>query len=193
MRRRRCPSSVEPGCASATTLIRIHNLYVPAGGDEPDPGDQSEIPAQAGFSRGIAADECRKAKPASRRCSAGDLNIAPYESDVWSHKQLLKVVSHTPEECAGLLTVMEDGLWTDLMRRHFPMEVPVFTWWSYRSKDWKQSNRGRRLDHVWGSTDLADRLSDVEIVSEVKEPGTPVRSCSGHRPLRALKLAPVRL
>ncbi len=28
----------------------------------------------------------------------GDLNIAPLENDVWSHKQMLKVVSHTPVE-----------------------------------------------------------------------------------------------
>jgi exodeoxyribonuclease-3 len=28
----------------------------------------------------------------------GDLNIAPLETDVWSHKALLKVVSHTPIE-----------------------------------------------------------------------------------------------
>ena len=32
----------------------------------------------------------------------GDLNVAPLETDVWSHRQLLKVVSHTPVEVAAL-------------------------------------------------------------------------------------------
>ncbi len=34
--------------------------------------------------------------------AVGDFNIAPYEHDVWSHKQLLNVVSHTPPETLGL-------------------------------------------------------------------------------------------
>jgi len=34
--------------------------------------------------------------------AVGDLNIAPLEQDVWSHKQLLTVVSHTPVEVERL-------------------------------------------------------------------------------------------
>ncbi len=33
----------------------------------------------------------------------GDMNIAPHENDVWSHKQLLNVVSHTDIERKKLL------------------------------------------------------------------------------------------
>ena len=32
----------------------------------------------------------------------GDFNVAPLETDVWSHKQLLKVVSHTPVEVEAM-------------------------------------------------------------------------------------------
>ena len=32
----------------------------------------------------------------------GDFNVAPLECDVWSHKQLLNVVSHTPIEVEAL-------------------------------------------------------------------------------------------
>ncbi len=40
-----------------------------------------------------------------RHVLVGDLNVAPHEHDVWSHKQLLNVVSHTPVECEKLLAV----------------------------------------------------------------------------------------
>ena len=98
----------------------------------------------------------------------GDLNIAPREDDVWNHKQLLKIVSHTPVETEGLIRAMTEGDWVDLMRRHIPMEEKIFTWWSYRAKDWAASNRGRRLDHVWGSADLADKLAEVTVHSDAR-------------------------
>ena len=40
---------------------------------------------------------------------AGDLNIAPYENDVWSHKQLKNVVSHTEIERKKLLDILKTG------------------------------------------------------------------------------------
>ena len=46
----------------------------------------------------------------------GDLNIAPLEHDVWSHKQLLKVVSHTPVETESFEAMRKAGDWVDLMR-----------------------------------------------------------------------------
>ena len=47
----------------------------------------------------------------------GDLNIAPLEHDVWSHKDLLKVVSHTPIETAGPARAAEGG---QMGRPHAP-------------------------------------------------------------------------
>jgi exodeoxyribonuclease-3 len=98
----------------------------------------------------------------------GDLNIAPYEHDVWSHKQLLKIVSHTPVETEGLIEVMEKGDWVDLMRQHVPMEEKLYTWWSYRARDWKASNRGRRLDHIWSASELAGALTAIEVIEEAR-------------------------
>ena len=43
----------------------------------------------------------------------GDLNIAPREDDVWSHKQLLKVVSHTPIEVDHLLAAQDAQMEAD--------------------------------------------------------------------------------
>ncbi|MEX6505015.1 exodeoxyribonuclease III [Jiella sp. M17.18] len=147
--------------------IRIHNLYVPAGGDEPDPEINPKFRHKLDF-----VEELRRvsaeAEPGVSALLLGDLNIAPYETDVWSHKQLLKIVSHTPVETEGLLRAQADGSWVDLMRHHIPMEEVVFTWWSYRAKDWAASNRGRRLDHIWGSADLAPHLSGIDIRAEAR-------------------------
>lgn len=148
-------------------LIRIHNFYVPAGGDEPDPTINPKFRHKLNF-----IDEMRhvsaQAEPGVSAILVGDLNIAPYETDVWSHKQLLKIVSHTPVECEGLLQVLGEGRWSDLMRQHFGMDEKLFTWWSYRAKDWAASNRGRRLDHIWGSSELASQLAEVSILGEAR-------------------------
>lgn len=147
--------------------VRVHNFYVPAGGDEPDPAINPKFRHKLDFieeMRLIGAE----AEPGVSSLLVGDLNIAPFETDVWSHKQLLKVVSHTPIECEGLLRARDDGKWVDLMRHHIPMEETVFTWWSYRAKDWAASNRGRRLDHIWGSADLAPALSAIDVLSEAR-------------------------
>ncbi|TIW53975.1 MAG: exodeoxyribonuclease III, partial [Mesorhizobium sp.] len=94
----------------------------------------------------------------------GDLNIAPLEHDVWSHKQLLNVVSHTPVETESFEAMRRAGDWVDLMRLNVPAEQKLYTWWSYRAQDWQASDRGRRLDHVWSSPNLVERFTGYEIL-----------------------------
>ncbi len=81
--------------------------------------------------------------------AVGDLNIAPLETDVWSHKQLLTVVSHTPVEVERLGALQRAGGFVDAVRHFVPPEQRLYTWWSYRNRDWAASDRGRRLDHIW--------------------------------------------
>ncbi|MEM8937689.1 MAG: endonuclease/exonuclease/phosphatase family protein, partial [Pseudomonadota bacterium] len=75
-------------------------------------------------------------------------------SDVWSHKQLLKVVSHTPVEVERMARAKAAHGWIDVARELAPEPEKLFTWWSYRARDWRASNRGRRLDHIWVSPAL---------------------------------------
>jgi exodeoxyribonuclease-3 len=89
---------------------------------------------------------------------AGDLNIAPQEHDVWSHRQLLDVVSHTPVETEGLSRIIREGGFLDIARAAHPPEQKLYTWWSYRALDWAASNRGRRLDHIWADRGAAPRV-----------------------------------
>ena len=145
----------EARVAAATVEgVELHNIYVPAGADIPDPDVNPKFAHKLDvIARMRAAYKKRKAKGALVIC--GDFNIAPGENDVWSHKQLLDVVSHTPVETDGLKAIIKEGGFVDLARAHHPDPEKLFTWWSYRSPDWTANNRGRRLDHIWASKDVA--------------------------------------
>ena len=145
--------------------VTIHNLYVPAGGDVPDVSINDKFAHKMEF-----LDEMRdwfEADPPKKSILVGDLNIAPLEHDVWSHKALLNVVSHTPQEVERLESVQSAGNWTDITRLHNPTGS-LFSWWSYRARDWSLSNRGRRLDHIWATQDLADRSLSSSIRRHVR-------------------------
>lgn len=146
--------------------IRLHNFYVPAGGDEPDPEINPKFDHKLRFVAEM--EEIAAAESGIPSILTGDLNIAPLENDVWSHRQLLKVVSHTPVETEGLTRVFEKGGWSDLMRNTIPPEEKLYTWWSYRARDWEASDRGRRLDHVWAAPELAERLAGLQVVREAR-------------------------
>ena len=95
--------------------------------------------------------------------AVGDLNIAPLETDVWSHKQLLSVVSHTPVEVERLAALQQAGGFVDAVRHFVPPEQRLYTWWSYRDRDWAPSDRGRRLDHVWVTPGLVGALAEARV------------------------------
>ncbi|RMC35534.1 exodeoxyribonuclease III [Paracoccus alkanivorans] len=133
--------------------IVIHNMYIPAGGDIPD----RELNEKFGQKLDFVAEmrDVFHADRPKRSIMVGDFNIAPREDDVWSHKQLLKVVSHTPIEVEHLLDAQAAGEWVDITRNDIP-EGQLYSWWSYRARDWDAADKGRRLDHIWASSDIAN-------------------------------------
>lgn len=147
--------------------VELHDFYVPAGGDIPDPEANPKFAHKLGF-----VDEATAwfaARPAPSRCViVGDLNIAPLEHDVWSHRQLLDVVSHTPVEVEKLLAWQRTHF-VDAIRHFVPAERKLFTWWSYRNRDWRASDRGRRLDHVWVTPDLVPALRGHTVLKDARD------------------------
>jgi exodeoxyribonuclease-3 len=144
--------------------ITVHNFYVPAGGDLPDPVINPKFAHKLAFLDEMQAT--MRLAPNARSILVGDLNVAPLEHDVWSHRQMLKVVSHTPIECEKLTGVITHGGWIDAMRQLVPEPAKLYTWWSYRAPDWAAADKGRRLDHVWVAPALADRVSGLKIMRE---------------------------
>ncbi|MBL8574883.1 MAG: exodeoxyribonuclease III [Hyphomicrobiaceae bacterium] len=147
--------------------VRIDNLYVPAGGDEPDPAINDKFAHKLQFLDELEA-WIGAGAVAGDRVVVGDLNIAPFEHDVWSHKQLLGVVSHTPIETRRFEEVRNGGRWIDVMRRFTPEPQKLYTWWSYRAADWAAANKGRRLDHVWASPALEPTLSGARVITQAR-------------------------
>lgn len=143
--------------------IELHNFYVPAGGDVPDRDLNEKFDHKLRFITDVAAWFKSRKRKTNRFMLLGDLNVAPLETDVWNHKQLLKVVSHTPIEIAHMQTWYESHDWVDAVRRFIPPEEKVYSWWSYRAKDWSAADKGRRLDHIWVTPALAPALRAASI------------------------------
>ncbi|MFO1170576.1 MAG: exodeoxyribonuclease III [Hyphomicrobiaceae bacterium] len=153
---------VSLGIGRAREPLEVHNFYVSAGGDIPDPDENRRFREKLAYLDALEAWSGRLAGK-RRRVVVGDLNVAPFEHDVWSHKQMLKVVSHTPTEVERFGRAVAAGNWTDVMRRFVPESEKLYSWWSYRSADWRVSNRGRRLDHVWASPAASGDLAAMTV------------------------------
>lgn len=146
----------------------LHNYYVPAGGDIPDPAKNDKFQHKLDVLAGMTSWSAALKKKGGKEILVGDLNIAPLEHDVWSHKQLLKIVSHTPVETEGMLKMQAARGWIDAVRHFVPATEKLYSWWSYRSPDWATADKGRRLDHVWVSPNLQAQLKSVEIVKAMR-------------------------
>lgn len=168
---RHCAARLENG-------LTVHNFYVPAGGDIADTEANPKFAHKMEFLANMAKWGADSAP--SKSVLVGDLNIAPLEDDVWSHKQLLKVVSHTPVEVEALEKVRTDGGWTDTTRADIP-DGKLYSWWSYRSKDWSNADKGRRLDHVWATADANHVAGSTKILRDVRGWEKP----SDHAPIIA--------
>jgi exodeoxyribonuclease-3 len=147
--------------------VELHDFYVPAGGDIPDRVQNVKYGHKLDFIAETRAWFAARTALA-RTVIVGDLNIAPLEHDVWSHKQLLDVVSHTPAETEGLIAWQNAGF-VDAVRHFVPADEKLFTWWSYRNQDWRASNRGRRLDHVWVTPDLQGGLRRHLVLKDARD------------------------
>lgn len=148
--------------------ITLHNFYVPAGGDIADPEANPKFAHKLAFIEELTrfSEVARSAEP--RAVVVGDLNIAPLEHDVWSHKKLLDVVSHTPIETSGLLQTIATGDWIDALRVLSPEPQKLYSWWSYRSPDWETRDLGRRLDHIWLGKGLDGALKTGRFFRETR-------------------------
>ena len=148
--------------------LTVHNFYIPAGGDESDPELNWKFRHKLDF---LAELQTWFTEPhfAERQLIAGDFNVAPHENDVWSHKQLLKIVSHTPVETQALDALLSGGHgWVDLVRKHVPYDQKLYSWWSYRAPDWEKADKGRRLDHIWSTPDVATQAMAAEIIKPAR-------------------------
>ena len=143
--------------------VEIHNFYIPAGGDVPDRTLNPKFDHKLDFYERLTI-EMAKRDPTMPLVICGDLNVAPGENDVWNHRHMSKIVSHTPIEVEAMAKLKASAGFIDLLREATPEPAKLFSWWSYRAADYRASNRGLRLDHIWitpGLREAAYRLGAV--------------------------------
>ncbi len=148
--------------------IELHNLYIPAGGDIPDRLTNPKFAHKLDMLSDLAAWFEAERRSDRKIILVGDLNIAPLPTDVWSHKQLLDVVSHTPIEVEALDRLRRSHDFVDAVRRIAGPDIKLYSWWSYRARNWELSDRGRRLDHIWVSPALENGIADARIERQVR-------------------------
>ena len=157
--------------------VFLHNFYIPAGGDIPDVKLNDKFDHKMKFLDWM--NEFFTPQKDKKIIILGDFNIAPMEHDVWSHKQLLKVVSHTPIEVEKLDILQKSLDWVDTHRHFVPADEKLYSWWSYRAKDALGANKGRRLDHIWATPNLKDKIKSMKIYRDFRVKEKP----SDHVPI----------
>ncbi|HVY32793.1 MAG TPA: exodeoxyribonuclease III [Caulobacteraceae bacterium] len=135
--------------------VEVQNFYIPAGGDEPDRAINPKFDHKLDFYERLTALMAKR-DPKAPLVVTGDLNVAPGEHDVWNHKFMSKVVSHTPVELEAFAQLMASLGFIDIVREAIPDPQKLFSWWSYRAADFRMSNRGLRLDHLLLSPGLRE-------------------------------------
>ncbi len=148
--------------------VELNNFYIPAGGDEPDAVKNPKFAHKLQFLDEMTAWCQGRVEAGQKRIMVGDFNIAPLETDVWDHKKLKNIITHTAVEIDRLDKLQAAGNWVDAMRMHILPEEKCFTWWSYRARDWLASNKGRRLDHVWVTPELQDKVNSCDVLLDIR-------------------------
>jgi len=157
----------------------LHNFYVPAGGDIPDPILNNKFDFKLKFIDWMSDYFSKNYTKKDSIILLGDINIAPLEHDVWSHKQLLSVVSHTAIELEKLNNLKNTLDWVDSHRLFVPENQKLYSWWSYRAVDPIASDRGRRLDHIWTTPGLKNQIKSANILKSFRSMKQP----SDHVPI----------
>lgn len=150
--------------------VILENVYVPAGGDVADREVNPKFGQKLDFLERMTRWSEGLREPA---VILGDFNVAPLDCDVWNHKALRDVVSHTQIEIDALSRLQQSHDWVDLARQFNPAPEKFFTWWSYRNLDWRASDRGRRLDHIWCSPSVAKVATGFEAIKDARDWGKP--------------------
>ena len=168
------PGYPEPEARAISALaggIRFMSVYVPNGRTPEDPHYQYKLAWLAALRTALAAEV--KAGPT---VVAGDFNVAPTDDDVWDPAVFIGATHVTPAERQALAEIRAAGL-RDVVGRPMKGDRP-FTYWDYRAGMFHK-NEGMRIDLVYATPDVADRVTDAVVDREARKGKGP----SDHAPI----------
>ena len=95
----------------------------------------------------------------------GDLNVAHNEIDLKNPKTNRKNAGFSDQEREKFTELLEAGF-IDTFRYFYPDVEGAYSWWSYRFKA-REKNAGWRIDYFCVSEELADRLAEAMIHTDI--------------------------
>jgi exodeoxyribonuclease-3 len=144
----------EPEARAVTATcggLRVTSVYVPNGRTPLDPHYAYKLRWLASLRETVAAGDIAH----SMLC--GDMNIAPTDADVYDPEAYIGSTHVTPPERDALAELTALGL-VDVVRRRWPENERVFTYWDYRAGMFHQ-DLGMRIDLVLAGRAVADRVA----------------------------------
>lgn len=153
----------------------VANAYLPQGREEGHPAFAYKLRY---FERVSAWLEKNHQKD-GRVILTGDLNVAPWEIDVYDPVRLEGESDFHPQVRAAFQRFLDWGL-VDLFRQHHP-DLKQYTFWDYRLPKSFQRNLGWRIDHILATQPLARICRDCWVDTKPRGLAKP----SDHTPLLA--------
>lgn len=154
-----CPEQarfVEISYNSPLGYMRAINVYVPNGGEV----GSEKFALKLEFLKALKVYLSNVQSKEENIVIGGDFNVAPFDIDVYSPKDLENSTCFTLEERKLLRAIINDD-WIDLYRILHNKKTE-FSWWDYRAGA-LQHNHGMRIDFLLGNTTLACKASAAHI------------------------------
>lgn len=134
----------------------VASIYVPNGG--------KDLPAKMRFLEAMDAFAAEFQAGGHPLVLCGDLNVARTDMDVHPKERRLNGIGQRPDERALMERILSRGL-VDVHRLLEPDNQDLFTWWA-PWRNMKERNIGWRLDYVFASQSIADRVESCVVQRE---------------------------
>jgi exodeoxyribonuclease III len=154
--------------------VRVVNVYVPNGGFV----GSDKYGFKLEWMRRLRQYFDAEYEKGEQVLLCGDFNVAPDDDDVHDPDLWRGKILFSEPERRALGEIKAWGL-TDAFRLHNP-DVKQYSWWDYRAGSFRR-NLGLRIDHIYVSQPLAERLAASWIDKEPRKWERP----SDHTPVVA--------
>lgn len=160
--------------------LNILNGYFPQGENREHP---VKFPAKEKFYQDLKSYLENHCNPSDDVIVMGDYNVAPVDEDLGIGPQNVKrwlkdgKTSFLPEEREWLQAIADWGL-VDTYRHLYPDTTDVYSWFDYRSRGFdREPRRGLRIDHIYATKTLIDRVKDSGSDYDVRAMERPSDHC----------------
>ena len=151
--------------------LLLENVYVPAGGDMPDPALNPKFAQKLAFvdrmtrwSEGLRDDTRHR-----RRLQHRAARMRRVEPQGAAERRQPHAGRGRPAERRSPRATTG----STSAARFVPAPERLYTWWSYRNADHTVNDRGRRLDHIWASPAVGRAATGFEVVEDARLWGKP--------------------